>query len=151
MRKLVAALVCASALAAPGVAPAQQTSWNYAYVNGVATATETDHRGRVTATFTCRPPEGNIVITDYTLVRTARRATSAAVRIGQGVSVSVPMQVGGRGRARAVTINLPQRPPILAGVQPNDNLSVTVNNQTRTYSDGSAARMKEVAYACWGS
>ena len=59
--------------------------------------------------------------------------------------------VEGRGRNRALTINLPQRPPILAGVQPNDQLSVTVNNQTHTFSEGAPAKMREVAYACWGS
>jgi hypothetical protein len=147
---LLAACVCVSALAVPGVGSAQQAGWTYAYVDGVATATETDNRGRVTATLTCRPPEGDIIITDYTLARSARRATTAAVRIG-AMSVNVPMQVSGRGRNRAVTINLPQRPPILAGVQPNDNLSVTINEQTRTYAAGGATRMKEVAYACWGS
>jgi hypothetical protein len=138
-------------LAAPGASPAQQQEgWSYAYVEGVATATERDDRGRVAATFTCRPPEGDIVISDFTLARAARRAQTAAVRIGN-LSINVPVEVSGRGRNRALKINLPQRPPILAGVQPSDNLSVTVNNETRTFRDGSATRMKEVAYACWGS
>jgi hypothetical protein len=150
MRNLLAACVCALALAVPGASLAQQEGWTYAYVDGVATATQTDSNGRVTATLTCRPPEGDIIITDYTLARSARRAEIAAVRIGQ-MSVNVPMQVSGRGRNRAVTINLPQRPPILAGVQPGDTLSVTVNDRTHTYLAGSATRMKEVAYACWGS
>ena len=86
-------------------------------------------RGRVTATLTCRPPTGDIVVTDYTLARDARGARTAAVRIG-AMSVNVPMTLEGRGRNRAVVINLPQRPPILAAVQPNDRLSVTVNNET---------------------
>ena len=151
MRKLLAMCVCALALAAPGASPAQQQEgWSYAYVEGVATATERDDRGRVTATLTCRPPEGDIVISDFTLTRAGRRAQTAAVRIGN-MTINVPMELKGRGRNRAVTINLPQRPPILAGAQPSDNLSVTVNNQTRTFHDGSATRMKEVAYACWGS
>lgn len=151
MRKLLAMCVCALALAAPAASPAQQQEgWSYAYVEGVATATERDDRGRVAATLTCRPPEGDIVISDFTLTRAGRRAQTAAVRIGN-MSINVPMEIKGRGRNRAVTINLPQRPPILAGVQPSDNLSVTVNNQTRTFHDGSATRMKEVAYACWGS
>jgi hypothetical protein len=67
------------------------------------------------------------------------------------MSVNVPMSVEGRGRDRSVVINLPQRPPILAAVQPTDRLSVTVNNETHTYMDGGPARMREVAYACWGS
>ena len=151
MRKLLAACVCATALAAPAVAPAQeQPGWSYAYTEGVATATQRDERGRVTATLTCRPPEGDIVITDYTLARSARRATTAAVRIG-ALSVNVPMSIEGRGRNGRVIINLPQRPPILAAVQPTDQLSVTVNNETHTFMNGGPARMREVAYACWGS
>lgn len=151
MRKLLAACVCALALAAPTAVPAQsQPGWSYAYAGGVATATQRDDNGRVTATLTCRPPEGDIVIHDYTLVRRARGANTAAVRIG-AMSVNVPMSLEGRGRDRAVVINLPQRPPILAAVQPTDRLSVTVNNQTHTYLEGGPAKMREVAYACWGS
>ncbi|MEZ5994686.1 MAG: hypothetical protein R3C25_02950 [Hyphomonadaceae bacterium] len=150
MRKLLAACVSVMALAVPGAGVSQeQEGWSYAYVDGVATATERDDRGRVTATMTCRPPTGDIVLTDFTLARSARRATTAAVRIG-AMSVNVPMSIQGRGRARGVVINLPQRPPILAAVQPTDNLSVTINNQTRTYHTGAPAKMGEVAYACWG-
>ena len=151
MRKLWVGVVCAMTMAAPSVAPAQQQEgWNYAYVDGVATATQRDNRGRVTATLTCRPPTGDIVVTDFTLARSARGANTAAVRIG-AMSVNVPMSLEGRGGNRSVVINLPQRPPILAAVQPNDRLSVTVNNQTHTYLEGGPQRMKEVAYACWGS
>lgn len=63
----------------------------------------------------------------------------------------MPSRLEGRGRNRGLAINLPQRPPILAAVQPNDQLSVTVNNQTRTFSNGGPAKLREVAYACWGS
>jgi hypothetical protein len=151
MRKLLAAVMCVAALAAPGVSPAQdQPSWSYAYTEGVATATQRDDRGRVTATLTCRPPEGDLVISDYTLARAGRRATTAAVQLG-ALTINVPMSVSGRGRNAAVVINLPQRPPILAGAQPSDRLTVTVNDQTHTYLTGSATRMREVAYACWGS
>ena len=151
MRKLLVGVVCAVAMAVPSVSPAQQQpGWSYAYIEGVATATQRDDRGRVTATLTCRPPTGDIVVTDYTLARTARGANTAAVRVGV-MSVNVPMSLEGRGRNRTVVINLPQRPPILAAVQPNDRLSVTVNNQTHTYMEGGPARLREVAYACWGS
>ncbi len=150
MRTLLAAgLVAAALTAAPGEAAAQQ-AWTYAYADGVATATERDDNGRVLATIACRPPTGDIVITDYSLARAGRRARNSTVRIGQG-SVTVPSRVEGRGRNRALTINLPQRPPVLAAVQPNDNLSVTVNNETRTFATGAPAKMREVAYACWGS
>lgn len=151
MRKLMVGLVCAAAMAVPSVAPAQQQEgWSYAYTDGVATATQRDSRGRVTATLTCRPPTGDIVVTDFTLARNARNARTAAVRIG-AMSVNVPMSLEGRGRNRTVVINLPQRPPILAAVQPNDRLSVTVNNETHTYMEGGPQKMREVAYACWGS
>ena len=63
----------------------------------------------------------------------------------------MPSRVEGRGRNRALTINLPQRPPILAAVQPTDQLSVTVNNQTAHAQRRRPAKMREVAYACWGS
>ena len=148
MRKLFAACVCAAALGVAGVSSAVE-GWQYAFTDGVATATQRDDRDRVTATITCRPPQGDIVITDYGFGRNARRATTAAVSIGQ-MTVNVPAQTSGRGRNAAVTINLPQSPPILAAVQPNDRLSVTVNGQTNTYLAGSAAKMKEVAWACWG-
>lgn len=150
MRKTLAAVACVAVLAAPGVAPAQGNGWTYAYTAGVATATERDDGGRVTATLTCRPPTGDIVITDYTLGRAGRRANQAAVRIG-AMSVNVPASVSGRGRQAALVINLPQRPPILAAVQPTDRLSVTVNGQTHTFREGGPAKMREVAYGCWGS
>jgi len=150
MTKLWAVGLCALVLAAPGAAPAQQSGWTYAYTAGVATATERDSDGRILATLTCRPPTGDIIITDYSLARAGRRATQAAVRIG-ALSVNVPATVEGRGRERALVINLPQRPPILAAVQPNDQLSVTVNSQTHTFREGGPAKMREVAYGCWGS
>lgn len=151
MRKVFAAFVCVAALAAPGASVAQdQPGWTYAYTDGVATATQRDDRGRVTATLTCRPPTGDIVITDYTLARVARRAETAAVQLG-ALTVNVPVEVQGRGRNAAAVINLPQRPPILAGAQPSDRLTVTVNDRTHTYLAGSSARLREVAYGCWGS
>ena len=99
MRKLLAACACVATLAAPSAAPAQESEgWSYAYIEGVATATQRDDRGRVTATLTCRPPEGDIVLRDYTLVRRARGSNTAAVRIG-AMQVNVPMQVEGRRAA----------------------------------------------------
>ncbi len=151
MRKFLAACLCALALGAPGSSPAQtQAGWTYAYADGIATATERDQRGRVTVTLTCRPPGGDIVVSDFTLVRHVRRATISAVRIG-AISVNVPSRLEGRGRNRALVINLPQRPPILAAVQPTDQLSVTINNQTHTFLEGGPQKMREVAWACWGS
>ena len=34
---------------------------------------------------------------------------------------------------------------------PTDHITITVNNRSRVLSDGSAVKMKEVAYGCWGS
>lgn len=151
MRLLAAAAIAISALALPSMSAAQQgPGWNYAYVDGVATATQRDDRGRTTATLTCRPPEGDIVLTDFGFGRNARRVTTAAVAIGN-LTINVPATSEGRGRNARVVVNLPQRPPILAGVQPQDRLSITVNGQTNTYLAGSAVQMKDVAYACWGS
>mgnify|MGYP006337534249 CR=1 FL=1 len=84
-------------------AAGQSGAWTYAYIEGVATATQRDDGGRVTATLTCRPPTGDIVIHDYRLgnERAVRRATTAAVRIGV-MSVNVPMTLEGRGRNRVV-------------------------------------------------
>lgn len=150
MRLLIAAGVCALVVAAPSGGAAQtQSGWAYEYTNGVATATERDERGRVIATISCQAPTGDIVVSDFTLARAARRATHSEVRIGV-MAVNVPSRVEGRGRNRALTINLPQRPPILAAMQPTDQLSVTVNSQSRTLSEGGPQKMREVAYACWG-
>ena len=122
MRKLLAGFVCVAVLAAPSISTAQdQPGWSYAYTDGVATATQRDDRGRVTATLTCRPPDGDIIITDHTLDRAARRAQTAAVQLG-ALTVNVPVSVEGRGRNAAVVINLPQRPPIMAGAQASHDL-----------------------------
>ncbi len=150
MRKLLAVIAVLGATTAAGPVSAQNGVWSYAYVDGVATATQRDEDGDVVVTLECRPPTGDIILTDHTFGRNARRATVAAVRIG-AMSVNVPMTLEGRGRSQRVVINLPQRPPILAAVQPTDQLSVTVNGTTHTYEDGGPAKMREVAYACWGS
>jgi hypothetical protein len=139
------------ALMAPGAVLAQNTAgWTSDYTDGVVTATERDDHGRVTATITCRPPDGVMVLSDFTLANAGRRAQRADVKIGN-LSVNIPSRVEGRGRDQALRIDLPQRPPILAAVQPNDHITITVNRQTRELSDGSAVKMKEVAYGCWGS
>ncbi|MFT3727187.1 MAG: hypothetical protein QM759_05125 [Terricaulis sp.] len=152
MMRATAALVCAMALMAPAVQAqdANAPHWTSEYTAGVVTATERDDHGHVTATITCRPPDGVIVLTDFTLANAGRRAQRADVRIGN-LSVNIPSRVEGRGRDQALRIDLPQRPPILAAVQPTDHITITVNRQTRELTDGSAVKMKEVAYGCWGS
>lgn len=151
MRSFVAAAVLALGLigaeGANQAARADDGGWSYAYAGGVATATQRDDRGRVTATLTCRPPSGDLIITDYTLTRD-RRARTAAVGIGN-MTVNVPASVDRAENGRALIVRLPQRPPILAGVQPSDRLTVAVGGRSHTYLPGSATRMNEVAYACW--
>jgi hypothetical protein len=138
------------ALLAPASVSAQQAaagpSWTNDYTSGLVSATERDTHGHITATITCRPPDGVMVLADYTLTGPGRRAQRADVKIGN-LSVNIPSRVDGN----ALRIDLPQRPPILAAVQPTDHITITVNRQSRELSDGSAVEMQQVAYGCWGS
>jgi hypothetical protein len=83
MRSFVAATLLALGLigadGAHQAARADEAGWTYAYAGGVATATQRDDRGRVTATLTCRPPSGDIIITDYTLARDRRARLGSAI------------------------------------------------------------------------
>jgi hypothetical protein len=148
MRIKLAACVCALAMAATPSQAQIAPGWSYAYVDGAATATHTNGEGDLVATLSCRPPDGIMVLTDHTFGRAARRVTSAAVRVGV-MSVTVPATVEGRGGRTRLLINLPQRPPVLAAVQRDDALSVTINNVTHSYGPGSGRQMEELAYACW--
>jgi hypothetical protein len=132
---------------APGMA---QTApgWSYAYTEGVATATRRDDDGDVVATITCRPPEGVMVLSAQ-FGRDANNTRTAQVRIGQGLALNVPATTEGRGGRARVVVNLPQRPPILAAVQRDDELTVTVGNVTKGLGAGSGRQMEDVAYACW--
>ncbi|MES1197301.1 MAG: hypothetical protein ABUL55_01635 [Pseudomonadota bacterium] len=150
MRQALAAAFAFVTLATPTISAADAPGWTYAYDNGVATATQRDDRGKVIATMTCRPPDGDIIFSDYTLARFARRANSAAIGVGN-LTVTIPASVQRAGRDQVLTIHLPQRPPILAGVQPTDHITVTVAGHSQTYGDGSGVQMKDLAYACWGS
>jgi hypothetical protein len=151
MRKSLAA-VALSALAlisAPAPSAAQSAQgWTYAYVEGAATATRRDEDGDVIATITCRPPDGVMVLSAQ-FGRDARNTRTAQVRIGQGLALNVPAETEGRGGRARVVVNLPQRPPILAAVQRDDELSVTVGGVTKGLGIGSGRQMEEVAYACW--
>lgn len=148
MRQIFAAALGALVLAA--AMPAAAAGWRYAYENGAATATETNDDNDVIVTISCRPPDGEMVLTDYTFGREVRRATQATVTIGD-MSVTVPATVTRERRKHIVAIRLPQRPPVLAGIQPHHTLSVTVAGQTHTYSSGGPGKMAEVAYGCWQS
>lgn len=152
MRLTAAALCALAALAAPSIASAQASEgWSYAYANGVAAATQADNHNRTTVSLSCAPPTGDIVIADYGFGRAARNVRTAQVKIGNGVQVTIPATLEGRGRDQYVSVKLPQRPPILAGVQPHDQLTVTVNNVTHAYTGDSGDQLQKIAYACWGS
>lgn len=151
MRKslALAALMALAFVSAPAQGMAQTAQgWTYAYVDGAATATRRNEDGDVTATMTCRPPDGAIVLSAE-FGRDARSARSAQVRIGQGMAINVPATTEGRGRRQRIVINLPQRPPILAAIQPTDELAVTVGAVTKGLGAGSGRQMEEVAFACW--
>lgn len=151
MRKTLAAIGAITVLAAPGASVAQETpGWSYAYVNGVATATERNDDGDVVATITCSPPTGDMTLTDYTFDRNVRNATQATIAIGW-MSITVPAEVKRERRKHIVSVRLPQRPPVLAALQPNTPLTLTVNGRTRDLSAAGATQMKDVAYACWGA
>ena len=151
MRLTIAAALSVLALAAPSLAGAQAVDgWSYAYSGGVATAVQADNHDHTTVSLSCAPPTGEIIIADYSF-RNTRRVTMAAVKIGAGIQVNIPATVEGRGRDQHVAVHLPQRPPILAGVQPHDQLTVTVNNETHSYTGDSGVQLRNIAYACWGS
>ena len=151
MRLRIAALCALAALAAPAAVSAQAVDgWSYAYANGVASAAQADNHNHTTVSLSCSPPTGDIIIADYSFGN-PRHVTTAAVKIGNGIQVNIPATVEGRGRDQHVAVHLPQRPPILAGVQPHDQLIVTVNNVTHSYTGDSGVQLRNIAYACWGS
>ena len=151
MRLTIAAVLGALAIFAPQAARGQAVDgWSYEYANGVAKASLADARGRPSVALSCQPPTGDIIIADYGFGR-QRSVTTATVKIGGGIAVNIPATLVGRGRDQFVSVHLPQRPPILAGLQPHDQLTVTVNNVTHAYSGDSANQLRNIAYACWGS
>lgn len=151
MRKTLAVLGAVLTMGVPGASLAQeQPGWSYAYTNGVATATQRNDDGDVVATITCAPPRGDMVLTDYTFDRNVRNAREATVAIGW-MSITVPAEVKRERRKHIVSVRLPQRPPVLAAMQPNTPLTVTVNGRTRDLTADGAQQMKDVAFACWGS
>lgn len=153
MRKSLAAaaLFALAFVSAPAPAAAQSPpGWSYAYTDGNAVATRRDEDGDTIATITCRPPDG-VMVLSAEFGRDARSTRSAQIRIGQGMALNVPASTEGRGRRARVVIDLPQSPPILAGVQHDDEISVTVGNVTKTLGQGSGRQMQEIAYACWSS
>ena len=151
MRRPFAAMVLFACVLGATSASAQQTypnGWSSNYENGVVTATQVDDHNRPVVTISCQPPTGDMTLSDLTFGGAGRRANTAAVKIGN-MTINVPARAERQGRAQAVSIRLPQSPPILAAVQPDDALSVTIGNTTHSYGPGSGPRMKDVAYACW--
>jgi len=141
-------LAAACLLAFAGTAAAQSNNWTYRYdaSAGLATAQSRDG-GNLSATFTCRPPDGQLVITDYTLGR--RRVNQAQVRVGD-MTITVPARQDRVGRDRVLVISLPQAPPILASaLSPSAAMSITAGGRSHTLQEGAGTRLRDVAYNCW--
>ncbi len=144
--RIILAAACLLALA--GTAAAQSNNWTYRYdaAAGLAVAQSRDG-GDLSATFTCRPPDGQLVITDYTLGR--RRVSEAQVRVGD-ITITVPARQERADGKRVLVISLPQAPPILAGaLQPTAAMSITAGGRSHTLQEGAGTRLREVAYNCW--
>lgn len=141
-------LAAACLLALAGTAAAQSNNWTFRYdaAAGLAIA-QSRAGGDLDATFTCRPPDGELVITDYTLGR--RRVNEAQVRVGE-ISITVPARTDRVDGQRALIISLPQAPPILAGaLHPTAAMSITAGGRSHTLQEGAGTRLREVAYNCW--
>jgi len=142
-RTLAAAAFAALTLAAGPAA----ANWTFGYdtTAGLVTATNMDGNN-VAVSFTCRPPTGEILITDYTLGRV--RGTEAAVRVGD-LTINVPARAERVNRRRAVVIPLPQSPPVLAAVREGVPMSVGIGGRTHELAPGAGVKLREVAQSCW--
>lgn len=144
--RIFLAAACLIALAA--TASAQSGNWTYRYDAALGHAlAQSREDGDLAATFHCRPPNGDLVITDYTLGR--RRVDQAQVRVGD-ISITVPARTDRVDGERALIISLPQAPPILAGaLHPTAAMTVTAGGRSHTLAQGAGQKLREVAYNCW--
>lgn len=144
--RIFLAAACLIALAA--TASAQSGAWTYRYDAAVGHAlAQSRDGGDLVASFHCRPPNGDLVITDYTLGR--RRVDQAQVRVGD-ISITVPARTDRVDGERALIISLPQAPPILAGaLHPTAAMTVTAGGRSHTLAQGAGQKLREVAYNCW--
>jgi hypothetical protein len=144
--RLALIIACAMSLAPlAGADPAW--TFNYDGRTGVASATSTQD-GELATTFTCRAPDGAILITDYTLGRRGKE-TQAQVQV-EDFSLTLPAEFGrGENGERALLISLPQAPPVLSAVHDRAPMSVSANGRTHTLPEGAAPKLQQVAYNCW--
>ncbi len=142
-RTLAAAAFAAITLAAGPAA----ANWTFGYdtTAGLVTATNMDGDD-VAVSFTCRPPSGEILITDYTFGRV--RGNQAAVRVGD-LTINVPARGERVNRRRALVIPLPQSPPVLAAVREGVPMSVAIGGRTHELAAGAGVKLREVAQSCW--
>ncbi|MET0182066.1 MAG: hypothetical protein ABW199_04180 [Caulobacterales bacterium] len=137
-----AALGALTLLTACATAPSGPATggWSYGYdaSAGLATATLREPSGQVTTTFTCRPPSGDLVITDRTL-----RGGSATIQIG-----AFSTRADARGGS-PLTLAFPQSPPLLAAARGGEEMSITAGGGTHRLAPGAAQKLREVADACW--
>lgn len=154
MRHLIAAaaLLALSACASAPPPAASAGGWTYAYdaAHGQAIATQTEPNGSVSATFSCQPPTGDLVVADYSLARGAGDA-QATIRVDT-FSITVPARYGSGATGQpALLVPLPQRPPVLAAARAGVPMTIAVGGRSHELAEGAAQKLQEVAYACWTS
>lgn len=142
MRWIIAALALSSLAACASAPTPSSGGWSYGYDagRGLATATQREPGGSTSATFTCRPPNGDLTITDYTLAGSGE----ATIRVG-----SYEMRASARSEGGRLVIALPQSPPALAAAVPGAAMSISAGGSTHALAPGAAERFSEVANACW--
>lgn len=150
MRKLFVTTAAALVLiAAAGSATAEtsQGAWTNGYdaTRGFATATQSEPDGDVTAAFACRPPDGELIIYDYTL----RGGGTMTFRVGDyTMSAEAKRERGPHGRA--VVARLAQSPPVLAAAaRPDATLTLEAGGRSHTLARGAGMEMLQVANSCW--
>ncbi len=143
--RIALAAAALSFLAACATAPATPSAggWSLAYDarNGETVATQREPGGAVTAAISCRAPNGDLRIADYTL---AAAGGEARVTVG-GMSVEAPARRDGG----ALVVSLAQSPPILAAVGNGAPMSVSAGGRTHALAQGASIKLREVALACW--
>jgi len=150
MRTLLAAAVVSAALAGCATAPPAPSAggWSFDYdaAESLAIATQREPGGTVTATFTCRAPNGDLTITDFTLPGASR----ATVTVG-GFEMQAPARsetVAGRA---ALVVPLPQSPPALAAVREGVAMTIGAGGRRHALAAGAARHFQLVAQSCWPS
>jgi hypothetical protein len=152
---LAALAMLASCASAPEPTATSSTStggWRFDYdaASGVASAVQTQAGGGDTVAITCRAPDGDMVIADYTLARANAAQVDFAIR-QESIRVPAARGTGPDGRP-ALTVRLPRRPPNLGAYPAMDGtVRLTAGSATHTFASGAGEKIWQVAQACWPS